>query len=96
DDWFESEPNPRIQQQASSSSLDDVTPQLINSNLLHRNLFQTINDNDANPVRHRPQPIITDNKTTANQMNTSRISESDIFGRTSESNDRWSPSPRST
>ncbi|CAF5113092.1 unnamed protein product, partial [Rotaria socialis] len=80
DDWFESEPNPRIQQHASSSSLDDLAPQLINSNLLQRNLFQPINDNDANTVRHRPQIITTDDKTTAKQTKTSRMSESDIFG----------------
>ncbi|CAF3631999.1 unnamed protein product [Rotaria sp. Silwood1] len=97
DDWFESTPDVSASQQKLLWSLDDITPLPTDINPL-----QTIKDNNNNnnnntdTVRHRPPttPLInSDYKTKTKQIKTPRMSESDIFVQTPESNDCHSSSP---
>ncbi|CAF2583536.1 unnamed protein product [Rotaria sp. Silwood2] len=100
DDFFEPTLDVSTSQQMLLSTLDAITPQAVDTNPFQRNRFQPIkNNNNTDIVGHRPPstPLInSDNKTKTNQTKTPRMSESDIFLRTSESNDRSSPSSRYT
>ncbi|CAF2986392.1 unnamed protein product [Rotaria sp. Silwood2] len=100
DDFFEPTLNVSTSQQMLLSTSDTITPQAVDTNPFQRNRFQPIkNNNNTDIVGHRPPstPLInSDNKTKTNQTKTPRMSESDIFLRTSESNDRSSPSSRYT
>ncbi|CAF0769690.1 unnamed protein product [Rotaria sordida] len=98
DDWFEPTSDVSTPQQVLLSTPDDITPQVIDTNPFQQSRFQPINDNNTDTVGHRPPttPLInTDYKTKTKQTKTPRMSESDIFVKTLESNDRRSPSSRS-
>jgi hypothetical protein len=97
DDWFESPSDVAGSRQVLPWKPDDVTPlPQNNTNPFQENLFQPINDN--NTVQRRPPAsplIMTDDETKTKRSTTPRMSESDVFIRTTEPRSLRSPSPRS-